>query len=303
MGAVVDVDEIEERSGEWLETYNLALDQQERVLRRTWRIRVDDALMTAPTVLAQARTFAAVGAPLPNQWDTYVDEVGLEPNVVARRFTMRKEATRFDWTCEVEYGFAVNPTDEPPILRRTSGQTEWAVEVDATGVGIANAAGDPFDPPITVPWGFEILTITKNIQTVDGPNITANYRYRTNSVVFYGYAKGLVWLSDFSDEPAYDRGVHYRKTTWVFHARSPRGNIPDAQAWFARPLNCGFRYRPAAGQPPIAFRDPTGQIVSSPGLLAADGTKLANNGMPTFMSFQVYGQADFNDLGINGATT
>lgn len=298
---VTFINEIEERGAEYQETFNLATDEQERTYTRAWRIRTDDATDDAYEVILAGRTGTPPNA-VPAQWASFDDSH--ETHYLAKRFRARKDGDRFTWIVEAEYGLCIDPTQEPALIRRSTGQTEWAIEQDVTGAAIANTAGDPFDPPVTVPAGHLVFVVTKNISSVDGPNVVANYLFRTNSATFYGHLPGLVWLADFSDAAAFRNAVHYRETSWTFHVR-PGGNALRARDWHARPLNCGYRQKKVISgvSQLVMIRGPDGQPVSSPALLALDGTKLAAGGTPNFRDFTVYDTADFNDLGINGART
>src|SRR5262245_57626252 len=153
------------------DSFNLAVDQAEREIVEPWRIVTDTVAMPPAAVLAGAQAFSS--NPLPGQWHRNVYDTDL----MACTFELQEEENPVRWVCNVVYKLVIDPTTEPPILRRSVGQTEWAIEraLDTTPgsatfntmTAVKNTAGDPFDPPLTVPSGHLIMTITRNFASIN----------------------------------------------------------------------------------------------------------------------------------------
>ena len=295
MASIVSIDEIghgKRRASYHGSRYNLALDAPEREWVHAYRVVTDDAQMDADSMLEAAWvSTAGQDGPLPNLWeqhptdtDAYAVEFGIEETEHPKR-----------WLVTVTYQLAPKPWEEPGVWRISGAQTERAIEEDVNGAALVNKAGDPFDPPITVPDGYTVLTCAQNFQTIDTADIEDNFKFHTNVAEFRGHAAGAVLLADWSAEPDFKNGLHYWRTTYTFHART--------RGWNSKPLNAGFRQKltlPVVGSQLVSIRDPSGQIVSSPALLDNTGAKLAVGGTPIFLDFQVFNSADFNQLGLTG---
>ncbi len=268
--------------------YNLAVDEPEVEVVRTWRLTSDDANDHGWTLVPEAQSDGS----LPSQWDRLDED---DPSVIATTFAVEEKEEPEVWEAQVTYKLVIDPTAEPGLWRRSTGQNEVALDMDATGAAYLNSAGDPFDPPPTAPEPYLIMSCQKNRASIDENDIIENFLHCTNSVGYRGIGAGLVYLADFQANPAFRFGVHYFETTWTFWAR--------ARGWGQSLLDCGFRHWPGA---PFAatvrrtIRGPDGQPVSSPALLDGSGRKLTPGSPPVFLPFTPCNSADFNSLGLDG---
>jgi len=270
------------------DNYNVAVDEAEVEIVRSWRLTGDEATDTGYGLVDDAQTAGA----LPRQWDE------LDPEVPDwRAATLATEETEFpevhvaSWT----YKLIVDPLAEPAVWRYACGQQEVAIEEDVDEFAMLNSAGDPFDPPPTRPEPYLIMTAVKNMADVDANSIVNDYLHHVNSAAFRGLPIGQVYLADFSASQKYKYGVHYYETQWTFWARE--------RTWQLRILDCGFRCWP--GPPTLAnvrylIRGPDSAPVQSPALLDGTGRQLVPGGTPVFLTFTICDSVDFNALGIGG---
>ncbi len=268
--------------------YNLAVDEPEVEVVRTWRLTSDDANDHGWTLVPEAQSDGS----LPSQWDRLDED---DPNIVAATFTVEEKEEPEIWEAQVVYKLVLDPTTEPGVWRRSTGQNEVALDSDSAGTAYLNSALRPFDPPPTAPEPYLILVCQKNLRTIDEAVIVESYLHHVNSEPYRGFDALLVYMADFGANPAYKFGTHYYECSFTFWVRK--------RGWGQRLLDCGFEERIPAllpGNPYRTIRDSAGQPVSSPALLNGAGRKLASGSVPVFLDFAPCEEIDFNALGLDG---
>jgi hypothetical protein len=194
-----------------------------------------------------------------------------------------------------------NPFNAPAKVRWGSEDEEFAVTHDKNAVPILNKAGDPFDPPLTIPIPTAVITASLNQHYFDQTWITT-YKGRVNNATWLGWPTGCVLCKDIRSDCDWNIDVN----GWVwsveydFAIRSPivvsSTNIYPGFA--ALVMNAGLRQKTAAGnRSPIIVQ---GAPVSTPWPLDSSGVMYAENSTtaPIYLPFDIYPQADFSVLGM-----
>jgi hypothetical protein len=173
--------------------------------------------------------------------------------------------------------------------------------------GVHNSAGMHFDPPPEIEWEEPVLTINRNVRSVDWPFIMS-VTNSVNSDDFFGCPPRTLKLSTPTVESAFDADTgEYWKMTYSL--------IYKYDTWDVQILNRGEYYlqetvSPSDNDEPETFKDKEGRPFS--GLLKIDGKPLNESDTkwigrvrpdgtgdePTFQRFRVYREVDFNTIGI-----
>lgn len=173
-------------------------------------------------------------------------------------------------------------------------EREVALETDKAGAAIRNAAGDAFDPPVTVPKASLVITITRATQGASAysPSAAGPLHNTLNTSAFgidgVTYAAKTLRLRKWSGsdavwvDPSTGTRTAYTNETIIIEYR-PEG-------WNASLINQGYRYLSAAGGTPIRSTS------STPVLLNADGT-LNTTTTPTTLTFELYDETAWTALG------
>jgi hypothetical protein len=270
--------------------------EQKRTYKETKRVRTNDPLDNQVTVLQ------AVSNSIP-LYGAYPGDVSAQ----LRSITVRDTEWPMCWEAEVEWSSETleqaNQPSPPPggsgppgKPRTIAWSTETVTEIidkDFNGNWISNSADEAFETPAEREHIRLIINITKNLATINVPDIANNYLRRTNSSSWSGFAPGEVFFREFSATQQHEQGVSYWATTWVF--------VQDYRGWRLSLLDAGPNYRDL-NDPTIlrAFTDPDSRQRQNVGLLnGIDGEPLPTGGTPVFLDFTMYGTADFNLLPIN----
>lgn len=301
---------------------------QKRVTR-LWLVETDSPLDHSMTALT------APG--LPQLYDPLEENNALK---VVGRFPRRHPQSRKAWHVECEYSTNYRERDDNPFTQKP--EIEWDAEpfdeplpgaaandytIDtptpegdgkrvvqenqfAWGTGILNSAGDPFDPPPTIPNYLPVVHFTRNEETFDA-RLALLYGNTTNKTPWNGLANRQallrpikathqVHVSDKFDQP----DIAFWRVRYTF--------VLKADTWDLALLNIGKRYLSASpnnnqGTVPLRkyFRDLDGK--PEMGLLKEDGTRYKRQGedggpeepKPTFVIYQVRRAVDFAGLNIN----
>lgn len=208
------------------------------------------------------------------------------------------------WTATVVYGpydtdqFGNNPTDWKSRVSFGGERTERVIWFDRDGNAVVNSAGDRFGEPITVPDHLQTLTITRNEWVSDfDPEVASAVSDTVNDATWNGYAVGRCLMGIVTtSEPQFDsttRGYYYTVTYPVSVARS-------GTTWKKEILDQGFNALTGPyGSSRVVMVDENGQPYSDPQALDGAGAKLAANGTPVSLPFDVYDQSDWSVLNID----
>lgn len=186
-------------------------------------------------------------------------------------------------------GASLDPTLEPPEWSWDFEETQYAPPKDLDDAAFVNSAGDPLDPPPTVPVGYRVLSYARNQATFDYS--TGTYDYAVNNDVFQGYQPGSVLCLPPVAKRVLRGPLRYFRVSYKFKfAPSILGEfIPR------RYLDQGFNYLDGGVKFPIlvnSFHPAREQ------LLDGAGGKLAAGAAPKFRGFRVYQWQAFTPLQI-----
>lgn len=285
---------------------------RERRHVRKFRVSTDDPLDTPEAVFP-----LAVGMGLPAEWEPHPDD----PACVVLSYEWQEaQSNRERWEVTVGYGLSIDPIDEPTVVSVGTEALEQVIEEDKDQNAIVNAAGDIIEG-VTQPEPITVFRVSLN-RPLSGLTVAQyldQFHDRTNtdspfSMGVYGdYEAGTLLLADFSVEYQTRNDFEFMHWTHVIKARwkkrltftlgegilggPPVVHVDEPLGWRLRLLNAGYRYKSGAAL--LTFRSPDGQPLQTPGLLAADGTKLAAASPATFLTFEVKEQCEFSALGLN----
>lgn len=197
-----------------------------------------------------------------------------------------------DWIVTASYGpldpdQADNPLDQEPEVEWSFASYERVADRaldddNEPTIPIVNTALDPFDPPVELDDPRPVLTVTVNLAwEAFNPALAYSYRNAVNADEFFGVPAGYVKAMP----PRARKVVHpevgrYWQVTYEFHFN------PDG--WVKFVLNQGTRQLNADGDGYESILTETGQPVSDPVPLDADGRALPPDGEPIWLPFTVY---------------
>lgn len=223
-----------------------------------------------------------------------------------------------------------NPFDDPPEISFTSGQRQVAVyrgrpiyPSDGTE-SIQNTAGDVFDPPAMMTIAEPGVRITRNEASFSYQTHLKPYINRTNIADFSGARKGQVLCSAIDATVNWERNVKFYRVTYQFayrpynlNAGGPSGydgEDVDNYPWAIHQPNVGFYAIRGTPTVPVnndfnqiaytkqRIKDVFGEDVQVAQFLDLDGQLRQagddGNVRPIFLSWHVYGEADFNTLNL-----
>ena len=251
---------------------------------------------------------------LPEIGDSYVS--GSVQDSGARVVSIRPEReSAKSWTVRVEYSTETNDQEDQDPLNMTPVMSfEFETfrvpiigELDQDAAGNANkvfkgamqnAAGEIFNPPPMMDESRPVLKVVKNSAFFD-PIFAMSFQDAVNIAPWGGASERQVKVNRISTpgiktEKINDVEIAYYPVTYELHYKR--------ETWDIQVLNQGWYYLSAAGADPtvpdskIPFKDGDGNPTK--GLLAEDGTALADGAIPTYIRKKAYKELDFNLLGL-----
>lgn len=302
-----------------------------RVRRRHFIVTTDRAVNGSLRV--ERAIDPTTGLQIPQPYQTYLTESEFDPGVIVRTVNAnQRPESRLVWDVEVEYDSEYepfeNPYTEPPELRyeteiyeqplpgraatfyNTSTPSPSSEDpiagVDALtawGQGFTTSAGEPFDPPPTMPRARPIVIFTRN-QPMFTLADKVKYENSVNKIAWSGLQARQAWLRSI--------GVSYHvwKSTKVgvppiYYARVSYTFALKAETWDLQLLDIGSYYLDYSSGSPVrkAF---TVEGTGEPrlGLLdhsaeATKGSKLAAGEDAQFLRWRTFREEDYQPLGIN----
>jgi hypothetical protein len=291
--AVLSVDEIRKsRSG--------GLDSQwHRTYRRAWRVVTDGpyaigalgARLSIPVFFGQSYVLRTpLGALV--EFDDFAFALKIDAQIDP---DCNDDSS---WVVTVDYGpydptqFPEDPLNHPIKLSWGENRFEKQVFEDRNGDPVVNSAGDYFDPPVSADDSRPTLRIVRNERTYD-PIYANSWKDTLNADTFFGFAPATVKLSVPLGELEYNPicGFYY-VVTYQFEV--------NANGWKKQILDQGMRQVVSGVKSNIL--DDNGEQISSPALLDGSGKKLATGGTPASLTFEIYQESDFTQLGLDPYT-
>lgn len=292
-------------------TLNLTVREAE--VQDTYEVFTTDSSDGADVVLT------AAGLPTLNSASPY----DVLSRVTAVR-PMRQEDSTVHWLVEVSYsrGTGDNEQDhqQPPTLRpvRRYASVRWtqrALMQDEEGDPIVTTAKTPFNPPIEVAIPHPVVRFTR-WESSFSTSIIKAYVGKVNSAAFGAYDAGWVMCTNIeaSEEWEQDANGNPQKfwmVTYEFEACYDEQDtfrplkILDADFWFLDTADSNKRK--------ALYIDNTGTLgaeddlaagaipVPTPIPLGSTGAPIAAAALPAqahYLEFNIYGEADFNVLGL-----
>lgn len=188
-----------------------------------------------------------------------------------------------------------NPLEQTPKVSWSTAANAEAIDEDIHGDPIVNVNEEPFDPPVQRDYSDVILQFEAN-QLTFNYGTAVGWRDAVNTDVFLGYAAGVARLMDWSAEHIYDGAFDYWRVKIKVQFRE--------RGWKKRILNQGLRvwtgnHNDDGSREYENVTDKDGNPVQEPVLLDADGYRLPDAAMATWVEFDVYPQKAFATLGIH----
>jgi hypothetical protein len=243
--------------------------------------------------LATQQTDAATGLTIPS--NDPPDQHPSDPNSYVAEYTVQEQSEEPGmYEVEVIYRLEVpdpdqsadNPLQIPAVVTYTGERVELVLQSDLDGYTIANAAGDPFDPPYSVEADMAVVNLAMNLPYFD-LSLRADYLWQCNSTQMWGQAQGMVLCTQFdaSKSPTLRSGIEYWAARMQFKIFVPppmdasmtfidgAGNTVEPQfTWeYCQLLNVGYRCWNPALTSVQACIDTRGQPAAKPLPLDASG--------------------------------
>jgi hypothetical protein len=187
-------------------------------------------------------------------------------------------------------GNNVTPTARPWLVSFDSENQDKIMPKDLNNLDVVNSAGQPFDPPLTVPCAYPTITIT-GYKTLASDNFTncANYVNTVNNAVWQGFAAKKCKCLKYQLQQEYENGAFWWKKTVVIQVH------PDSTWNPVKILDCGTYevFSSSAGQKYRQIPDHTGAPVTSPVPLDGTGHALQPGNPLVYKDFQAYREVNW----------
>lgn len=292
-------------------------EQGQRTYRQVYRV-ISDTWDVSPAAVRRATG-------IPRKGDFYSEGGVTDAGARVRAVEPQRTDEPTEWIVTVDYanfppggvgqtaggtgrgvgvGAGASGTYEPnPILRpaKLEFRTEFieeAVWEDIDGDAIVNSAGERFAEPLMVQRPMAVFVIRKNFLTFSALN-AMNYVGKINSDTFLGCLAGTCRIMGIeaieAEETIEDpvTGVQalvtYAAATVTVHARE--------DGWAARVLDQGT-YQVVSGERRMFFDAKTGVPASQVRPLDGLGVELAVGADPVFLTFDLYDEMEFAQLGL-----
>lgn len=188
-----------------------------------------------------------------------------------------------------------DPLQRQPDIDWESSHLEYTAVRDLDGNAMVYPNGEKFDQQVEE--SVSVCTITRNEANYDA-TIAHEYRNSVNESTFAGFAAETCKMDRIKGTRLYERDYgNYWKVTYVLMF-AKLIDLPGGTTWSpwqSLTLNQGSFY--LDGGEKKAFTDANGATLST-GLLAADGTKLAVGGTPTYTQRRIRARKNFTTLGL-----
>jgi hypothetical protein len=258
---------------------------REGTFTAVWQVLFDenDDPMNRPMLAIDAPGIPRFFDPHPgNEWFFVT---GIKPNQIAPLL----------YEVVVTYVSNDNPLDfniNPPMIKWIEEDTEEPTDIDVNGNAIANAAGQPFDPPISTTFADTVLTI-QVVRPFFNVVLATEYHNAVNSDIFWGAEPGSVKARKIEGDPfrgSTGRWYFMHNYEFVFRDDHILTNGEKAN-WKRRIKNEGlmcFDSGPiiVGERNLVKCKDSEGEPVNEPVALTTDGQQVADGVDPNWLLFQ-----------------
>lgn len=278
---------------------------------RSWVVYTDDANDSSLDVLDQA--------PIPSLYSGFPDDPWA---LVIRRTARQSEESQTIWIVTLDYstrlphasaditaeggsggssgspsdGAADDPSNRKPEFEYSVVKYQEALERDQTGARIVNAAGEPFDPPLTVERALLCLEVSRDTIVPITPQNLSTYVGTINNAPFLGYQAEEVLVDDMRASTRWDRGWQWKlRARFVFNQKFVVNGTVISGGWNKKLVNMGTMQKDSVGKVRRIIL-PDGQPAHKPVLLNADGTYTAGLTTANYLTFQTLIKQDFTFL-------
>lgn len=196
------------------------------------------------------------------------------------------------WEVTVNYSTDLTPQqlESSPMARPINWRWDFVryeevVEKDRDGDPVETSAGEPFDPLPVRDRTRPVLVITRN-EAQFVPATVETYVGKVNEREFFGAAANTLKLDSIQPTPVTEGTTNFWSVTYAFHYKP--------NTWALEVLDFGSYERPNKEGDKRNFSEEEGE--SGRAKLDGEGTKLADDADPVYLSFDVYEEVDFNKL-------
>lgn len=196
-----------------------------------------------------------------------------------------------------------DPLTEPWVVETISSKGRKAILFDLDGRLIASSTGEPYDPVTEIDDTRYLIRMNHNQSEVD-PGLYAFYRDAVNSDAFFGLGPHYCKIETPGAIKKLYRQVDsdpYYNVTWEISV--------NAERWRLQLLNYGMYkivggtydadLKRVVGGKRVTLKDANGHELTSPALLALDGSVLNVGANPVILDpFKVYRELPFSVLGL-----
>lgn len=182
------------------------------------------------------------------------------------------------------------PDQRPWTLRWGSVQTDRLLVKDLSEeeAPVVNSAGQPFDPPISLPSANTTLSITGFTAVGDGSKIK-RYMNKVNEHAFLGWDPGEARCTQYQLTSVYENGAFFWQVDVTIEFKDGGWNPVEV-------LDAGTLYKKSASLPLQPILDRAGNPVTAPVPLNGFGEPLTAGADPVYLEFQGYATVDFANL-------
>lgn len=253
---------------------------------RVWKAKTDSKWDDQTTVLT-ASSLPFLGQAHPNDLSSYCNSL-TATNVGETPFLWIVTATYSN-----EREGSASPLDDPIEYEWSTEQYQEVADRDASGQGIVNSAGDPFDPPIMRDVSRLAVTITSNQAFVPLWIITYQDAVNSSTCGIDGLtiAAGQAKCQSISVSGQRERnGFPYRIVRLTIHI--------NKDGWKRSQLDAGFRERDDENKLKLITSESDGGQPPGPVLLDGNGAAILDPspGDAVFLEFDLYTELDFGAL-------
>lgn len=193
-----------------------------------------------------------------------------------------------------------DPFAAPPEVSAHGEAEEVAFTHDRDGVPILNSAGDPFDPPLTLPKSHLVIEVSRTERFFELGRVE-DLKDHVNDAEWMGFPAGSVLCKDVKPRRAWNADVQgwAWEVDYEFAFRRPivaddgGDEVVVYPGWSIQVLDCGLRQKVGGERKEIIVGT---SPVSSPVPLKPDGSVAAPTDDPHFLTFDLYPTADFSAL-------
>ncbi len=210
------------------------------------------------------------------------------------------------------------PWEQPPVADWGAVPVEAYQEFDLDGHYFEDKAGTPFNPPPSIPYSNQVLTITRN-ELIYSRAAAEKYGNTINDPDWFGFPTFAVLAAmptasgHWHKEGPKGKSTYYWQVTYRFEIEcgwfwNPYANGDNGAAekrlWFPFDVpNIGPMAIPESGGEPVRCKDRYGDPLSIHQKLDEDGHQQKHDFRTMYVPFRRYRTSNFNDSAFVGWMT